>query len=228
MGNNTKKLRDAFLEEYNSAPDRLLNQTHFEEMLDYWKNARKGRLPINLAFIEDVFNDKKNDPYSNENGQIRKEYIVRRCLLLDAIYATQLKEGFDSMVDNIARPNIKERIESGDLKVVDDIKGVYSARAVSEQKQALSFASKYCFTINPKCFPIYDSVVEDMLVAINKETHFYSLKTKLKIHADYQRYKDVVDKFISYYACIFPQGEANYAMFDRYLWTWGKKLLGMK
>ena len=82
----------------------------------------------------------------------------------------------------------------------------------------LSFASKYCRRYNPKAFPIFDSIVKDMLEYYIANTNFYK-GTKPDL-TDYVQYKEVVDQFIKAYPFV-----QNYVMLDRYLWAMGKQKL---
>lgn len=158
--------------------------------------------------LDNVFKD-----YNNSNKVIKEMYI--KCVLLDKLYGTNIKY-LDDLIKHLSSiDNFNEMLEQGNPELVNIMKAV---KVEDDTINYLSFASKYCRRYNPKAFPIFDSIVKDMLEYYIANTNFYKgAKPDL---TDYVQYKEVVDQFIKAYPFV-----QNYVMLDRYLWAMGKQKL---
>lgn len=110
--------------------------------------------------------------------------------------------------------NIDERLENGDLSLINDI-------AINtfndKQLRFYSFATKYCANHYPDKFPIYDSFVDLVLRRLRKRDNL--LKFKNDDLKNYFNFKDIIDDFIRVYN--FPK-DTSYRDLDIYLWLLGK------
>ena len=157
--------------------------------------------------LDAVFKD-----YNHSNKAIKEMYI--KCVLLDKLYGTNIKY-MDELIKHLSSiENFNKMIEEGNPEIVNIMKKV--KRDNDKTINYLSFASKYCRRYNPTAFPIYDSIVRDILKYYMHTTNFYSGE-KVDFN-DYCQYKNVVDQFIKAYPFV-----KNYIMFDRYLWAMGKE-----
>ena len=117
-------------------------------------------------------------------------------------------------------PNLDNRLKQGDISLVDEIKEV--TMSDGKKRDFYSFATKYCSHHNPKFFPIYDSYVDKILVALNKAYPFSTFKHKeLK---NYQRFNEVLLDFNKTF------GLDNFSLkdLDTYLWLLGKEIFPKK
>ena len=176
---------------------KIWNEKYDQEFNDY-----------NHEFVLDaVFKD-----YNHSNKAIKEMYI--KCVLLDKFYGTNIKH-MDELIKHLASiDNFNKMIEEGNLEIVNIMKRV--KRDNNKTINYLSFASKYCRRYNPTAFPIYDSIVKDILKYYMFTTNFYN-GGKVDFN-DYCQYKNVVDQFIKTYPFV-----KNYVMLDRYLWAMGKE-----
>ena len=148
-----------------------------------------------------------------------------KCVLLDKFYSTNVKH-IDKLVEHYielettrstrGKSYFKQQIKSKNIKFVDELKVV----KVNEDdvKNLLSFSSKYCRRYAPLDFPIYDTIVRDLLKYYLYKTNFWGGEPPKDWEDNYEQYKQVVDKFIETYPFV-----KNYMIFDRYLWALGKQ-----
>ncbi len=168
-------------------------------------------------FNTEILLDNLFKEYNHSNKAVKEMFV--KCVLLDKFYSTNIKYMDDliyhlSMIDE----NIYQTmLANGDPQLVNIMKEVKLRN--NEKINYLSFASKYCKRYNEKCFPIYDTIVKDILKYYLSTTDFYKNDEKIN-WTDYVSYKKVVDEFIK----TFPFIE-NYVMLDRYLWAMGKEKL---
>ena len=190
------------------------SESHRNGMYDYWDND------IHMEYypVQEVILDQKFQKYLLN---VDEEIVRFKVRLVDMYYSTSLKEGFGDMVDNIL--NCKDfdvRVQAGDISLVNELKQVKSNRY--GRKNCVSFVSKYCSRINPSAFPIYDKYVRELLYWINSVYDFYTPSFDSgALYDNYILYKDVIDAFID----VFFSGNMSYKDFDKYVWTWAKKLL---
>lgn len=136
--------------------------------------------------------------------------ILIKASSLNDFYSTNIFSIFP-VAKHILNLNIDERLENGDLKLVNEL-----ATITDLNKIFYSFASKYCSHHRPLIYPIYDSYVEKVLMDFNKKDKFYKFnKNDLR---DYEIFTDVILNFRSFY------GLDNFSVkeIDKYLWLLGK------
>ncbi len=149
-------------------------------------------------------------PYNSEMDDV----LIKVCSLND-FYSTNIFSPF-SVAKHIISLNIDARLSENDTALVNDIAKVN----VNGKKEFnfYSFATKYCSHHKPQEFPIYDSYVEKLLIALKKQDKFYQLKkSDLKI---YPTYKDILIAFRAFYEL----KDFNLKQIDKYLWQQGKEL----
>jgi len=146
-------------------------------------------------------------------------HVYKKVVLLNSLYSTNIYATFDVALKIYKITNFEDRIKSGDISLVDEIrKNVISG----QEKDFYSFATKYCHNHNPNTYPIYDSFVEDMLIYYldEEEPNKRYYRTKMK---DYQYFKDSLD----YLAKLWSLTEDyKYERLDKFLWKKGKELDG--
>ena len=218
----------------NRAQDEIKKKKPSLAWLNYylkeWARADNYDMAIYVyqeKILEEVF---KKYPDNTD------EQIVRfKCNLVDKFYSTNLKEAISpkfkherSIVEIIIKEeDFDKKVRSNDeetqLKLIEDLKTVYSKRANDGTKEVTSFVSKYCSRHNPNGFPIYDRYVRELLYYINKYHPYTEEKfTKKALENDYRLYKKVIDAFRDKF---FPNQKIGYKTLDCYLWTWAKEIL---
>src|SRR5574344_103622 len=154
--------------------------------------------------LDDIFN--KYPSNSDYNS------VLLKATLLNSFYSTNIKY-MDNLVKKICGIiDFDTRVKNGDLNLVKDIEKVDKPND-GGTIDYLSFASKYCRRYNPNAFPIFDSIVSDLLCFYqNKLNVSYEIKLTKKSLRDYSTYKRTVDFFISKF---IPN--SSYLDFDHYL-----------
>ena len=174
-----------------------------EWFLEYWKN-----LP-SYSNQEKAL-DKLFMGICKRNDNI--EDILIKCSSLNDFYSTNIFD-IHTVAQHILSLKIDERLEDGDLSLVDEISHV---EVNGKVHTFYSFATKYCSHHNPERYAIYDSYVEKVLISMNSRDHFMDFKQEeLK---DYETYMSVVDAFIKRYGLT----QYNIKQLDQYLWQLGK------
>ena len=174
-----------------------------EWFLEYWKN-----LP-SYSNQEKAL-DKLFMGICKRNDNI--EDILIKCSSLNDFYRTNIFD-IHTVAQHILSLKIDERLEDGDLSLVDEISHV---EVNGKLHTFYSFATKYCSHHNPERYAIYDSYVEKVLVSMNSRDHFMDFKQEeLK---DYETYMSVVDAFKKRYGLT----QYNIKQLDQYLWQLGK------
>lgn len=148
-------------------------------------------------------------PYNTEMDEV----LIKVCSLND-FYSTNIFSPF-SVAKHIISIDVDKRLNNNDTNLVNDIAKVN----VNGKKQFnfYSFATKYCSHHKPKDYPIYDSYVEKLLMALKKQDNFFKFhKSELKI---YSSYKDILIRFRNFYNL----EEFDLKQIDKYLWQVGKE-----
>ena len=188
------------------------------------KDLPKGYIPSvkDAEWFLDYW--KKLPSYSNQERALDKlfmdicrhndciEDVLIKCSSLNDFYSTNIFD-IHTMAQHILSLKIDERLENGDLSLVNDIARV----EVNGKKHFFySFATKYCSHHMPECYAIYDSYVEKVLVSMNSRDHFANFRVEdLK---DYKTYMRVVKAFQQRYDLM----QYNIKQLDQYLWQLGK------
>lgn len=173
-----------------------------EKYLEQWKhldNYVNQENSLDKLFFELILNNK----------QI--EDILIKCSTLNDFYSTNIFSIFP-VAKHILELNIDERLNKGDLTLVNDIADVKEL-----DRRFYSFASKYCSHHNPEQFPIYDNYVDKVLRYFRNVDKFANFKNDdLK---DYVKFKYILEEFKVYYSL----EQYSLKELDRYLWLLGKE-----
>ena len=86
-----------------------------------------------------------------------------------------------------------------------------------KERNFYSFSTKYCFFHNKNSYPIFDSILANLLVAYNTKYKFTSNFTRRNLQ-DYCTYKRIMNEFRKY----FKLKELSYEEFDHAMWIVGK------
>jgi len=81
-----------------------------------------------------------------------------------------------------------------------------------------SFATKYYSWHAPHIYPIYDSFVDQLLWAYQKQEKFAAFKREELLV--YTRYREILDKFLEHYAL----KQFGYKDLDKFLWLYGREV----
>lgn len=142
------------------------------------------------------------------------EDVLVKVSTLNDFYSTNIFAAY-KVAKHILSLDIDERLNNGDITLVDDIAKVEINNG--NIKNFYSFATKYCSHHKPLDFPIYDSFVDIVLKYFRDADKFYEFKNDdLK---DYVRFKEILIKFQRYYGL----EQFNLKEIDKYLWLLGKE-----
>lgn len=148
-------------------------------------------------------------PENNEMDDI----LIKVCSLND-FYSTNIFSPF-MVAKHIIELNIDERLQNGDINLVDDIATVKINN--TKEIKFYSFATKYCSHHQPTSYPIFDSYVEKILMYFKKKDKFAKFK-KVDLR-DYPAYKEILFEFRNFYNL----NDFDLKNLDKYLWQLGKK-----
>lgn len=138
--------------------------------------------------------------------------ILLKVSTLNDFYSTNIFSVY-SVAKHILSLSIDERLKTGDVRLVEDIKRI---SINGKERNFYSFASKYCSHHNPSAYPIYDSYVDKVLRYYRKRDGFLTFgDDNLK---NYVQFKDILIAFRKHY------GLEDYSLklIDKYLWLLGK------
>jgi len=139
--------------------------------------------------------------------------ILLKVSVLNDFYSTNIFKVYP-VAKHILELHIDERLQRGDVSLVDDIKAVtISGKTLS----FYSFATKYCSHHKPLDYPIYDSYVDEVLRYYRKVDRFASFQNgDLK---EYMSFKAILEAFRAFYHL----DKYNLKELDKYLWQLGKE-----
>ena len=147
------------------------------------------------------------------------ENILLKTVALNDFYSTNIynifavAEHIESLNHIENKSSIDERLNIGDMSLVDDIKKV---KIKDKEINFYSFASKYCSHHKPVYYPIYDRYVDAVLRYFRDRDKFYNFQSKdLK---EYCKFKNVVFEFIKFYNL----NNYSFKQIDKYIWQLGK------
>jgi hypothetical protein len=142
--------------------------------------------------------------------------VLLKVTVLNSFYSTNLYYPFE-VAKRIVALKPCERIADGDTSLVNEM-ALVSVRG--KEHRFYSFATKYCCQHNPDNFPIFDTLVETMLLHFRSVDGFAEFKKKdLK---DYPRFFGIVQAFREFYGL----GKFSLRWIDRYLWFAGRAAFG--
>ena len=179
-------------------------KTEVEYYLHQWDQLESYRLQEDA--LDKLFLD-----YAPNNNEISD--ILLKAATLNDFYSTNIFSIFP-VAKHIQALNIDQRLQNGDVSLVDDIKDV---NINGKTRHLYSFATKYCSHHNSDQYPIYDRYVEEVLTYFRKKDHFATFTSQdLK---NYSRFKSLLIEFQNYYSL----QEYSLKQLDQYLWQLGKQ-----
>lgn len=182
------------------------------------------------VLVEKYLADYNKDPrYMHEDplqcrlkDSFRGDYedILLVVVVLNQLYGTNLYDVY-RMADYIdaRKDEILPAIEQGRSEAVGMIASGHGiGRSECKESVFYSFATKFCHFLNPNDYPIFDSYVEKMLKAYNRQFGFYA-DTRSDIR-DYAVFKAWVQAFVAYFGLHFTFREI-----DKFLWYYGSQVI---
>ena len=151
-----------------------------------------------------------NDAAFSKNTDLDK--VIIKCSALNDFYSTNIRKIYPVAKQITEIPDFDERLAKGCTKLVDEI-------AIVNGRRNYSFATKYCSHHKPALYPIFDSYVCQVLVALKKQypgKFSFANKDDLKDYAKFKRAIDELRNGFGMQAC-------TYKDIDRYLWLLGKR-----
>lgn len=151
-------------------------------------------------------------------GNKKLKHVYAKVVLLNDIYHTVVYDTY-KLSCHIHDKNIDMKLLAGDLGVIDDIRlghGILDSRT-NKERNLYSFASKYAGWHYPSSYPLFDSFVQSILSALNKEVNFHSA-FKPEDLVDYVLFKSVIDALIKH----LKLDRYRYQKMDKGLWIYGR------
>jgi hypothetical protein len=146
------------------------------------------------------------------------ESVLLKGAVINVLYSTQIR-AIKPVAEHIVALNIDDELHSGEPSVVDRIARV---TIKGKQRNNYSFSTKYCNFHNPSAYPIFDSFVEKILVAYQKQDGFARF-TSSELR-NYESFKRVLDEFRNFYGL----SEINLKNLDMFLWGYSQKLFSRR
>lgn len=151
--------------------------------------------------------------------------LMTKVSLLNDLYSTQIWSTY-KVVEHYQTVNgLSERMAEGDLSLIKDLRKVEMGKKdLSEvemgkkntTRNCYSFATKFCSHHFPDLFPIYDSVVDEMLWQLKQRDNFANFHRKdLKV---YEKFVGVINQLQDYYNLT----DYSYKDIDVMLWVTGR------
>ena len=139
--------------------------------------------------------------------------ILLKVSVLNDFYSTNIFKVYP-VAKHILSLNIDERLQRGDVTLVDDVKEVVIS---GKTLNFYSFATKFCSHHRPLDYPIYDSYVDEVLRYYRKMDGFAVFRNdELK---NYAHFKSILEEFRSFYHL----DRYNLKELDKYVWQLGKE-----
>ena len=196
-----------------------------EKWINIWNSNEEYQ--HNSSSVANLF---KTFPKNNNVDE-----VMAKLAALDSLYTTHAKYLF-YMAKNITLiENVDERINSGDLTVVNEIANFqYIDDNKEGNRNQYSLATKFCSFSNPKVYSIYDKWVKEVLVDLYETDPYLDLTTlsskkrtnlrKLLESKDYLVFDKIMQCFREKYSDVF-EGMPKMEL-DKYLWLAGKTTFG--
>ena len=140
--------------------------------------------------------------------------VLLKSIVINTLYSTQIR-AIKNVARNIFELDIDARLKQGDPQVVDQIAKLTIS---GKERRNYSFATKYCSFHNPSSYPIYDSIVDKVLKAYQRQDRFSS--QPLGDLKDYQRFKEVLEEFVNFYEGL---GKPSWRILDYFLRDYGRE-----
>lgn len=147
------------------------------------------------------------------------ENILTKVTVLNSIYATAVYDIYGMSKHIYSITNLDYLLKVGDQEAVHRIRRGHNIINIKNGKERdfYSFSTKYCFFHNNNAFPIFDSVLAELLFLYNTKYNFFKGFSKKSLH-DYSMYK----KFIISFKNHFKLNELSCREFDHAMWLVGK------
>lgn len=147
------------------------------------------------------------------------EIIHKRVKTLNVLYHTHLWQ--ENIID------IEQfLIQGGEVfesKILSGNMDTVAALADRNNRNCFVFATKYCSFVNPDEYPIYDSLVSNVLYYLHNRKPLLEGKLSFEMirqNRDYKTFKDIVDMFKKQYGL----ENCSYREIDKFLWLVGKNM----
>lgn len=141
------------------------------------------------------------------------EHVLLKVAALNSLYNTNIYAVY-TVAEHIHQLDIDPKLENHSLDLVNEIATVTIR---DKTRRNYSFASKYCSWHLPKIYPIYDSIVDQMIWNYKKSdqfTRFYRYELR-----KYVRYREIMGLFRGFYKL----EQFDFKEIDRFLWSYGKE-----
>lgn len=188
----------------------LPNENLIKKEISNWENEPFYFVPEEV--LCKIFKNYPNDRFEN---------VLRKCFFLNSVYGTRvsaddLKE--ISMYINKNHQILKTKFDNGDPSIVMNL-----TFEVGE-KNNYSFATKFCSFSKPELYPIYDSLVSNVLK--NYKTYQSDKKlSRLFKDVDYTKVDDLkkYETFRKVIDLLIEKSNSSYKDLDHFLWFYGKR-----
>jgi hypothetical protein len=146
------------------------------------------------------------------------EHVLLKVSSLNGLYSTNIY-AVTEVSQQICDKDIDPLLRMGDTAVVDLVALV---RLGGKPRRNYSFATKYCSLHSPAAFPIYDTIVDELLWRYMQRDRFASFRRKDLVN--YDEFRRVIDEFREHYGL---RG-LDYKSLDKFLWMMGRELLSVR
>lgn len=165
----------------------------------------------------------KNYPHNNDISE-----ILLKAAAINSFYSTNVFSIYE-VAEHIKNKNIDPELESGEPRLVEELKQVPIKNSKTGIINFYSFTTKYCSFHKPDKFPIYDSYVDKVLRYFRNHDEKYNngyvkLRFKNDDLKDYVKYKSILIAFRK----IHKLDKCNFKQLDQYLWQLGKEYFSNK
>jgi len=158
------------------------------------------------------------DLVANYPSNSQVEHVLLKVSALNGLYSTNIFAVTDVAI-HISKRKIDLLLAIGNLDAVDRIAWI---KIGGKSRRNYSFATKYCSMHVPKTYPIYDTIVEELLWRYKQKSGYADFRRMDLL--DYKRFKQIVDQFREYHGLSM----LDYKSLDKFLWGLGKELLANK
>ena len=148
----------------------------------------------------------------------RMEHILFKVLGLNSLYTTGII-AVRPVAKHILSLNIDAKLAAGDATLVNEI--ARTPMGNGKIRRNYSFASKYCSWHAPEAYPLFDSVVEKLIMAYQRIDRFADFVWQVEL-SDYLKFKRTIEVFRETYGLT----EFSFKELDKFLWLYGKESFG--
>jgi hypothetical protein len=148
------------------------------------------------------------------------EDILLKVSAINSLYSTNIYATY-RVSRHICDLHIDSRLRAGDPSLVKDIALVKLSDDV--ERYNYSFATKYCSWHAPEMYPIYDRIVEQMIVWYREDDSFAPEFTRQRLWDDYNLFRETIIGFRNHYGL----NEFSFKQLDKFLWKYGRYILDL-